>query len=57
VDYRGDANAQLLATHPDGLDAVIHLAADPTGLMRPERPGGRFVSTLLSSPEQLPAGE
>jgi NADPH:quinone reductase-like Zn-dependent oxidoreductase len=55
VDYGQDVAAQVLAGHPEGVDAVIHLAGDPAALLPAVRNGGRFVSTLLSSPEQLPA--
>ena len=45
------------AHHPDGLDVVFHLAGDPTALLGALRPGGRIVSTLISSPDQLPSEE
>jgi NADPH2:quinone reductase len=55
VDYREGAAAAVLTRHPEGIDAVIHLAGDAAALLRVLRTGGRFVSTLISSPEQLPA--
>jgi NADPH:quinone reductase-like Zn-dependent oxidoreductase len=44
-------------SHPGGVDAVIHLAGDPTALLAALRPGGRFVSTMIGSPEQVPADD
>lgn len=55
VDYTGDVAAQVLASHPDGVDAVIHLAGDPAALLPALRDGGRLVSTLIMSAGQLPA--
>jgi NADPH:quinone reductase-like Zn-dependent oxidoreductase len=55
VDYRQDVTAAVLAAHPHGVDAVIHLASDPTALLPVVRQGGRFVSTRIMSPEQLPS--
>ena len=55
VDYAGEVAAAVLAAHPGGVDAVLHLAGDPAALLPLVRPGGRFVSTRLMSPEQLPA--
>ena len=46
--------AEVLAAHPHGVDAVLHLAGDPAALLPAVRKGGRFVSTLVMSPEQLP---
>ena len=53
VDYTGDVADGVLAAHPQGVDAVVHLAGDPAPLLRAVRDGGKFVSTLLGSPEQL----
>ena len=36
------------------MDVIIHLAGDPAALLPAVRTGGRFVSTLIGSPEQLP---
>jgi NADPH2:quinone reductase len=33
---------------------VLHFAGDPAALLATVRPSGRFVSTLLMSPQQLP---
>ena len=55
VDYREDVAGAVRDLHPDGVDAIIHLAGDPAGLLAAVRDGGLFVSTLLQSPEQLPA--
>ncbi|MGN8245177.1 NADP-dependent oxidoreductase [Cellulomonas soli] len=54
VDYRQDVAAQVLAAHPGGVDAVIHLAGDAATLLPALRAGGRFASTLVMSPDQLP---
>jgi NADPH:quinone reductase len=53
VDYTGDVANQVLATHPQGVDVVLHFAGDPGALVPAVRPGGRLVSTLISSPEQV----
>ena len=53
VDHTGDLSAQIRETAPDGVDAVIHLAGDP-GAVALVRDGGRFVSTLVQSPDQVP---
>jgi NADPH:quinone reductase-like Zn-dependent oxidoreductase len=55
VDYTGDVAAAVLQAHPQGVDAVIHLAGDPAPLLAAVRTGGKFISTLIGSPEQLPA--
>ena len=54
VDYTGDVAASVLEAHPQGVDVVIHLAGDPTSLLRAVRKGGKLISTLLQSPDQLP---
>lgn len=54
LDYGRDVAADVLAAHPHGVDAVLHLAGDPAALLRAVRQGGRFVSTLVMSPQQLP---
>lgn len=56
VDYTGDVAAQVLAAHPSGTDTVIHLAGDPSALLPAVAAHGRFVSTLVGSPDQLDAG-
>ncbi|MDO8382021.1 MAG: NADP-dependent oxidoreductase [Microbacterium sp.] len=55
VDYAEDVAAQVRAAHPEGVDVVVHLAGDPAALLSAVSEGGRFVSTLVGSPEQLPA--
>jgi NADPH:quinone reductase len=53
VEYTTDVAASVLETHPQGVDVVIHLAGDPTSLLRAVRKGGKLISTLLQSPDQL----
>ncbi|MDZ4046627.1 MAG: NADP-dependent oxidoreductase [Rhodoglobus sp.] len=55
VDYKGDVAAQVHATYPAGVDVVLHFAGDPASLVGVIKPGGRLVSTLVQSPEQVPA--
>lgn len=55
VDYEGDVAAAVLTSHLDGVDAVLNFAGDPVALLPIVRPGGRFLSTLLMSPDQLPS--
>lgn len=55
VDYTEDVAAATLAFQPEGVDVVIHLAGDPAALLPALRAGGRFISTLIYSPEQFPA--
>ena len=54
VDYNDDVARAVRQSHPDGVDVVFHLAGDPAALLPAVRAGGRFVSTLIGSPEQLP---
>ena len=56
VDYTGDVAVQVLAAHPGGVDTVVHLAGAPSALVPAVAPDGRFVSTLVGSPDQLDAG-
>ena len=49
----GDIADAVRRDHPDGVDVAVHLAGDPGALLSTVRPGGRFVSTLLGSPDQL----
>lgn len=56
VDYTQDVAAQVLATHGEGADAIIHLAGDPVSLLPALAATGRFVSTLLGTPDQVDAG-
>jgi NADPH:quinone reductase-like Zn-dependent oxidoreductase len=55
VDYRADLPAAVKAVHPEGVDVALHLAGDAADVLSAVRPGGRLVSTLLGSPEQLPS--
>jgi NADPH:quinone reductase len=55
VDYRGDVAEQVLASHPDGVDVVLSYAGDPAALVRAVKAGGRLVSTLLRTAEDVPA--
>lgn len=55
VDPTGDVAAQVRALHPDGLDAVVHLAGDAAAALPVVRRGGVLVSTLISSRRQLDA--
>jgi NADPH2:quinone reductase len=57
VDYAGDVAASARQAHPGGVDAVIHLAGDPAALLPAVRTGGRFVSTIVMSPDQLPTDD
>jgi NADPH2:quinone reductase len=57
VDYGDDVVAALREQHHAGVDVVLHFAGDPVELLTAVRPGGRFVSTLLGSPDQLPSEE
>ena len=53
VDHTADLAPQLRATAPEGIDVVVHLAGD-TGVVDLVAEGGRFVSTLVASPDQVP---
>jgi NADPH2:quinone reductase len=55
VDYAGDIAANVLAAHPGGVDTVVHLAGDPAVLLAAIKRGGRLVSSMVGSPEQIPA--
>jgi NADPH:quinone reductase-like Zn-dependent oxidoreductase len=55
VDYTQDVAAQVLAAHPEGVDAVLHLAGDPTALLAAVRAGGHLASTRIMSADQLPS--
>jgi NADPH:quinone reductase len=54
VDHTGDLLAEVREAAPEGVDVVVHLAGD-TAVIEAVRDGGRFVSTLLASPDQLPS--
>jgi NADPH:quinone reductase-like Zn-dependent oxidoreductase len=51
VDYGADVTDGVRAQRPEGVDAVIHLAGDARRLVDALKPGGRYASTLLFSPE------
>lgn len=53
VDHHGDLAAQVRKVAPKGVDAVLHLAGDPTVLAGLLVRGGRFASTLGVGPGQL----
>jgi NADPH:quinone reductase len=53
VDHTADLLAQVRETAPTGVDVVVHLAGD-LSVVEAVRNGGRFVSTLIMSPEQVP---
>jgi NADPH:quinone reductase-like Zn-dependent oxidoreductase len=53
VDPQGDLPNEVRALAPAGVDVVVHLAGDPSAVHL-LREGGRFVSTLAMSPEQVP---
>lgn len=53
VDHTADLTSQVRAVAPDGVDVLVHLAGD-TGVVDLVREGGRFVSTMLASPDQVP---
>lgn len=55
VDYVGDLSANVLALHPGGVDTAVHLAGDPAVLLAAIKPHGRLVSSLIGSPDQIPA--
>ena len=54
VEHTGDLASQVRAIAPDGVNVLAHLAGDP-GVVELVRDGGRFLSTLLQSPDQLPS--
>ncbi len=55
VDYTHDVAADVRAARPDGVDVTFHLAGDPAALAKTVTPAGRFLSTLLQSPDQVHA--
>ena len=55
VDYTQDVAGQVLNLVPEGVDAVLHFAGDPQPLTQAIGRGGKLVSTLLQSPEQVQA--
>jgi NADPH:quinone reductase-like Zn-dependent oxidoreductase len=62
VDYAaGDLNDQVLRAHADGIDAIIDVVSDKTGVERLAallRPGGVYLSTVWSvNPDAMAAQE
>ncbi|MEU8798017.1 NADP-dependent oxidoreductase [Spirillospora sp. NPDC048819] len=60
VDHtKGDLNAQVLAVHDDGIDAVLDMVGDTTAtevLAQLLRPGGTYVSSVWSvNPDSMEA--
>jgi NADPH2:quinone reductase len=53
VDHTQNVTEAVLATHSDGVDVVLHFAGDAATVLPTVRAGGRFVSTLIGSPDQL----
>ena len=53
VDHQADLAAQVRAAAPGGVDAIAHLAGDAS-VVELVCEGGRFASTLVQSPEQVP---
>lgn len=49
--------AQVRAVTPEGVDAVFHFAGDPAPYASVVKPGGVLVSTMLTSPDDVPAEE
>jgi len=56
VDHTQNLTAAVLADHADGVDVVLHFAGDAATVLPALRAGGRFVSTLIASPDQLGDG-
>jgi NADPH2:quinone reductase len=56
VDHTQNLTAAVLAEHPDGVDVVLHFAGDAATVLPTVRTGGRLISTLLGSADQLAAG-
>jgi NADPH2:quinone reductase len=54
VDHTGDLNGEVRQLQPEGVDVVFHFAGDPAPALATLRSGGRFVSTLIMSPDQIP---
>lgn len=55
VNHHGDLAAEMSEAAPEGVDVVVHLAGDPGTAIEFARSGGRFVSTMLMSADQLPS--
>lgn len=50
VDYNDDITAQITELAPDGVDAVLHFAGDPSVYLPLIKAGGVFASTMLRGP-------
>lgn len=55
VDYKGDVTEQVKAIAADGVDVVLNFAGDPAAAVQSVKAGGRFVSTLIMSADQVQA--
>lgn len=55
VDYKADVAAQVVASHPGGVDVALVFAGDPSALVPAVKQGGRLVSTIIMSPADVPA--
>ncbi|RXZ70750.1 NADP-dependent oxidoreductase [Agromyces albus] len=55
VDYTDDVAAQIREAYPGGVDVVLHFAGDGSALAGAVRQAGVLVSTLVQSPDQIPA--
>jgi NADPH:quinone reductase-like Zn-dependent oxidoreductase len=53
VDYTQDLAEQLRASHPDGVDVVLHFAGDGPALAKHLKSGGRLASVLGVGPERV----
>ncbi|WP_120338514.1 NADP-dependent oxidoreductase [Cryobacterium soli] len=53
VDHTQNISQAVRTLHADGVDVVLHFAGDAATVLPALRSGGRFVSTLIASPEQL----
>lgn len=54
IDYSSeDVAAAVRAAYPAGADVIVHLAGDPAALLPALADGGRFVSALLMSADDL----
>lgn len=56
VDY-ADLAAAVRAIAPDGVDAAVHLAGDPTEIVALVKDGGTLVSPVLYTPDVFPDTE
>jgi NADPH:quinone reductase-like Zn-dependent oxidoreductase len=53
IDHTQNIVEAVLAEHAGGVAVILHFAGDPATVLPAVRAGGRFVSTLVGSPEQL----